>query len=269
MHDYRSLIHDLCRKTQIDCGLDEKCSVPLPRLQWTEEEETAFDLLDALIGIIGDEHKFDAIIVDDAQYFLRGGWWDFLNCLFRDELDKVLFVFHSPKPNAFSDNIFPSSELGNPFRLPENCRNTREIVKHCSNLIGIEPLTWKEAIDGDEPEVLKSGNFKSAFELAAKQVDEWCQVLTPSHVVVLAPDSQKEHCVEKSGTVPMTTKYEDWQDEKGVLLSSAERFHGLEAFAVVILWVPSEDPDELMEQYFARSRATNHLLVIEVDERTQ
>jgi DNA helicase IV len=54
--------------------------------------------------------------------------------------------------------------------------------------------------------------------------------------------------------------------DEGVLLSSAKRFKGLEADAVVILCAPPEEEDELMEQYVARSRAKHVLVVIEVGE---
>ena len=90
--------------------------------------------------------------------------------------------------------------------------------------------------------------------------------MKPSQVAVLAPGSQKENCPEKFGSVPMTTKFDEWRKDEGALLSSAKRFKGLEADAVVILCVPSEEPDDLMEQYVARSRAKHVLVVIEVEE---
>ena len=45
------------------------------------------------------------------------------------------------------------------------------------------------------------------------------------------------------------------------------KIQGLEADAVVILCVPSDEPDDLMEQYVARSRAKHILVVIEVTEQ--
>ena len=61
------------------------------------------------------------------------------------------------------------------------------------------------------------------------------------------------------------TKFETWRADEGVLLSSAKRFKGLEADAVVIICVPSDAPDDLMEQYVARSRAKHILVVVEVE----
>ena len=66
----------------------------------------------------------------------------------------------------------------------------------------------------------------------------------------------------------MTPKFDQWRADDGVLFSSAKRFKGLEADAVVILCEPPEEPDDLMEQYVARSRAKHVLVVIEVGELT-
>ncbi|MEC9123745.1 MAG: hypothetical protein VX969_06315, partial [Verrucomicrobiota bacterium] len=78
------------------------------------------------------------------------------------------------------------------------------------------------------------------------------------------PASQKEACPDKFGSVPMTPTFDQWRADEGVLFSSAKRFKGLEADAVVILCEPPEEPDDLMEQYVARSRAKHVLVVIEV-----
>jgi superfamily I DNA/RNA helicase len=222
------------------------------------------------LGVLGAEDKFDAIIVDEGQDF-RELWWTSMDSLFRDPENKgCYFVFYDPKQNVFATSASLPSELGEPFDLPMNCRNTVKIAEHCAGLIGIESNVLPSAPAGDEPEILKSADFKEAFRLAAKKVNEWCQAgkggLKSSQVAVLAPSSQKDDCPDKFGSVPMTTKFDDWRNDQGVLFSSAKRFKGLEADAVVILCHPPEEPDELMEQYVARSRAKHVLVVIEVEK---
>ena len=265
VNNYHGLALHLCQKAQIEFWNDEEGETPASF--W--EEDVPDRMMNAL-GILGAEDKFDAIIVDEGQDF-RELWWTSMDSLFRDPENKgCYFVFYDPKQNVFSTSASLPSELGEPFDLPVNCRNTVKIAKHCADLIGIESNVLPSAPAGDEPEILNSPNFKEAFRLAAKKVNEWCQAgkggLKSSQVAVLAPSSQKDDCPEKFGSVPMTTKFEEWRKDEGVLLSSARRFKGLEADAVVILCVPSEEPEDLMEQYVARSRAKHVLVVIEVEE---
>ena len=221
------------------------------------------------MSVLEDKDKFDAIIVDEGQDF-RELWWASIDSLFRDPENKgCYFVFYDPKQNVFATSASLPAEMGEPFNLPVNCRNTVKIAKHCADLIGIEPSVREGAPAGDEPEILKSDDFKEAFRLASKKVNEWCQGgkggLKPSQVAVLAPASHKDLCPETFGSVSMTRKFDEWRRDEAVLFSSAKRFKGLEADAVVILCHPPEEEDELMEQYVARSRAKHVLVVIEVD----
>ena len=264
VNNYHGLALHLCQKAQIEFWNDEKGEPPASF--W--EEDVADRIMNSM-SVLGDEDKFDAIIVDEGQDF-RELWWASMDALFRDPENKVCyFVFYDPKQNIFATNTLLPCELGEPFDLPVNCRNTIKIAEHCAELIGMKPNVLPSAPAGDEQEMFKKENFKEAFRLAAKKVNEWCQAgkggLKPSQVAVLAAGSQKENCPKKFGSVPMTTKFDEWRNDEGALLCSARRFKGLEADAVVILSVPSEEPNDLMEQYVARSRAKHVLVVIEVE----
>ena len=264
VNNYHGLALHLCSKAEIEFWNDEEGETPASF--W--DEEVPERLMNAL-SLLGDEDKFDAIIVDEGQDF-RDLWWTSMDSLFRDSENKgCYYVFYDPKQNVFSTSGSLPAELGEPFNLPVNCRNTVKIAKHCADLIGIEPSVRDGAPAGDDPEMLQSPDFKAAFRLAAKKVNEWCQAgkggLKPSQVAVLAPGSAKENCPDQFGSVPVTTKFDAWRADEGVLLSSAKRFKGLEADAVVIICVPSDAPDDLMEQYVARSRAKHILVVVEVE----
>ena len=263
--NYHGLALHLCMKAEIEFWNDEEGETPASF--WSEEVP---DRLMNAMSLLGEEDKFDAIIVDEGQDF-RELWWTSMDSLFRDPKNKgCYFVFYDPKQNVFATSASLPSELGEPFNLPVNCRNTVKIAEHCAGLIGIEPSVRDGAPAGDEPEILQSSDFKEAFRLAAKKVNEWCQSgkggLKLSQVAVLAPGSEKDLCPEKFGSVPRTTKFDDWRKDEGVLFSSAKRFKGLEADAVVILCHPPEEHDDLMEQYVARSRAKHVLVVIEVEK---
>ena len=71
------------------------------------------------------------------------------------------------------------------------------------------------------------------------------------------------------GTVPLTQELREWNEGKGVLVTSWKRFNGLEADAVMILGNPSRDGNSARtnaNRYVAKSRAKHLLTVIETRE---
>ena len=142
------------------------------------------------------------------------------------------FVFYDPKQNVFCNERFASqSELGEPFNLPVNCRNTIKIAEHCAGLIGIESSVRDGAPAGDEPEILQSGDFKEAFRVAAKKVNEWCQSgkggLKSQSGGGLGTGVAKR-CFARRNLDPCrcTTKFDDWRKDEGVLSFFGETFQG-------------------------------------------
>ena len=86
-----------------------------------------------------------------------------------------------------------------------------------------------------------------------------------SQVAVLAPGYSSHDWPEQFGAVPATTSFEEWNENKGVLLASWHRFKGLEADAIVTIETPvRNDARERVNRYVARSRAKHLLTVIEV-----
>ena len=133
VNNYHGLALHLCQKAQIEFWNDEEGETPASF--W--EEDVPDRMMNAM-SVLGEEDKFDAIIVDEGQDF-RELWWASMDSLFRDSENKgCYFVFYDPKQNVFSTSASLPSELGEPFNLPVNCRNTVKIANHCAGLIGIE-----------------------------------------------------------------------------------------------------------------------------------
>ena len=106
---------------------------------------------------LGPEHKFDALVVDEGQDF-HELWWASLESVFRDSDDKACFyVFHDPNQNLYVERPSLPPELGKPYVLPENCRNTVRIAEHCASLVGQEGKSRDGAPEGDEPEKGRAG----------------------------------------------------------------------------------------------------------------
>ncbi|MDE0105027.1 MAG: NERD domain-containing protein [Bryobacterales bacterium] len=265
--NYHSLVNRLCMKAGVPLWErgDQK-----DRHFW--DVQAAEALLDAC-DLLGPEHKFDTIVVDEGQDF-REFWWTSLDAVFRSSGSKACYyVFYDPKQNLYVEDPALPPELGRPYELPVNCRNTVRIAAHCASLAGYENRFLDGAPLGEEPVVVQVRTTKDAYREAGRQVRQLCQPgqggLTRSQVAVLVPSVSGARLPARFGTVPLTQELREWSEEKGVLITSWKRFKGLEADAVVILEQPSQDGNSSranVHRYVARSRAKHLLTVIEVHE---
>jgi superfamily I DNA/RNA helicase len=220
--------------------------------------------------ILGSEHKFDALIVDEGQDF-HDLWWTSLDGLFRDSQNKACYyVFFDPNQNLYVDSPTIPGELGPAYELPTNCRNTVKIAQHCAALVNQLSKVREGLPLGDEPEIVSVRTMRDGFMEAGKRVRAWCMPgaggLKTSQVAVLAPGSSEPEWPEDFGTVEATRNFNQWRNNKGVMLSSWHRFKGLEADAIVIIETPRADGGrENANRYVARSRAKHLLTIIKVD----
>ena len=265
--NYHSLVNRLCREA----------SVPL----WERREQNDQDFWDvqaaeALIeacDVLGPEHKFDTVVVDEGQDF-HELWWTSLEAVFRSPGDDACYyVFYDPKQNLYVDAPALPEELGRLYELPVNCRNTVRIAAHCASLAGYENRVVDGAPLGEEPSVIRVRTMQDALRRAKQRVLQLCQAsqggLAKSQVAVLVPSVLAVSLPTRFGTVPLTQELREWNEGKGVLITSWKRFKGLEADAVVIVEKPARHGDSARanaNRYVARSRAKHLLTVIEAQE---
>ena len=259
----------------ITSTLCEEAGVPLWEMGDTTTREFWTDV--ASEGLmqacerLGPEHKFDAVVVDEGQDF-HELWWTSLESVFRDPDDKACYyVFFDPNQNLYVEHPCLPEEFGQPYVLPENCRNTVRIAAHCASLLGHEPKSRDGAPTGDEPEIVHARTIEDAFREAGRRVRHLCMPnlgrLRMSQVAVLAPGFSVDDWPEQFGAIPATKSFEEWGEGKGVLIASWHRFKGLEADAIVIIETPARDEGrERVNRYVARSRAKHLLSVIELEE---
>ena len=265
IENYHGLTDVLCRQA----------GVPLWEMGDTHDKafwnDVAPEALMQACERLGPEHKFDALVVDEGQDF-HELWWASLESVFRDPDDKACFyVFHDPNQNLYVERPCLPPEFGEPYVLPENCRNTVRIAEHCASLVGQEGKSRDGAPEGDEPEVARVRTLDDAFREAGRRVRNLCMPnlggLKFSQVAVLAPGYSSHDWPEQFGAVPATTSFEEWNENKGVLIASWHRFKGLEADAIVTIETPvRNDARERVNRYVARSRAKHLLTVIEVQQ---
>ena len=263
---YHGLTDELCKAASVplwDMGN------PKAKDFWTDVTPEA--LMQAC-DHLGPENKFDAVVVDEGQDF-HDLWWTSLDSLFQDPANKVCYyVFYDPNQNLYVDTPSLPGELGKPFELPENCRNTARIAAHCAALVGYESKYRDGAPMGDEPEIMRVNTLADAFREAGKRVRVLCMPnlggLRKSQVAVLAPGFTEKKWPVHFDTIPLTRSFEQWSRDECALIASWSRFKGLEADAIVIIETPAnDDAKRNANRYVARSRAKHLLTIIEVQER--
>ena len=265
--NYHSLVSRLCRQAR----------VPLwERREGNDQDFWDVQAAEALIeacDALGPEHKFDTVVVDEGQDF-HELWWTSLEAVFRSPGgDACYYVFYDPKQNLYVDDPALPAELGRPYELPVNCRNTVRIAEHCASLAGYENRVLDGAPQGDEPTHVRARTIQDAFRKAQQRVLQLCQPgqggLARSQVAVLVPSVSGGALPTRFGTVPLTQDLQEWGKGKGVLITSWKRFKGLEADAVVIIEKPARTANSARanaNRYVARSRAKHLLTVIEALE---
>ena len=265
--NYHSLASRLCQEAGV------------PLWERRERNDQAFwdvQAAEALIeacDVLGPEHKFDTVVVDEGQDF-HELWWTSLEAVFRSPGgDACYYVFYDPKQNLYVDDAALPEELGSPYELPVNCRNTVRIAEHCASLAGYENRVMDGAPLGDQPAVVRARTMQDAFRKAKQCVLQLCQSgqggLARSQVAVLVPSVSGVTLPTRFGSVPLTQELREWNEGRGVLITSWKRFKGLEADAVVIVEKPARNGDSARanaNRYVARSRAKHLLTVIEAQE---
>jgi hypothetical protein len=260
---YHGLVEDLCRKA----GVAFRPGASAGNTDFWKD--VAPERLMQACELLGPEAKFEAVIVDEGQDF-HDLWWTSLESVFRDPGAKgCYYAFFDPNQNIYVESPAIPGELGPPFELPVNCRNTVRIAEHCAGLVNQSNKVRDGAPIGDAPEFAKAANIRDAFQLVGKRVREWCMPnaggLKRHQVAVLAPGNTERDWPSDFQTVPLTRDMDAWRNGKGVLIASWARFKGLEADAIVIVETPVADSDkERHNRYVARSRAKHLLYVVQV-----
>ena len=219
--NYHSLVSRLCREAGM--RLWERREGNDQDFWDVQAAEALIEACDAL----GREHKFDTVVVDEGQDF-HELWWTSLEAVFRRPGgDACYYVFYDPKQNLFVDDPALPEDLGRPYELPVNCRNTVRIAAHRATLAGYENRVLDGAPQGDQPTLVRARTIQDAFRKAKQRVLQLCQPgqggLATSQVAVLVPSVSGVTLPTRFGTVPLTQELREWNKGKGVLITSWKR----------------------------------------------
>jgi hypothetical protein len=203
---------------------------------------------------------FDAVVVDEAQDLLTE-WWVTVEALTPPA--SPLWVFYDPDQDIYDRaGSMPSGLV--PLTLTINCRATKRLRELCDTIIGRSTTSPASAPEGEPHQEVRYTDASDLRRRLEATVQVLCdQGLHPAQMALLAPHRQKNSSlagVESVAGHPVVS-LED-RDKNGILFSTARRFKGLEADAVLLVDQDSEDPAcTTVHRYVAASRA-RHLLVV-------
>lgn len=223
------------------------------------------------IEIIGTQ--YDALVVDEGQDF-HESWWLPIELLCHRAEKVPLFIFYDPAQNLFVDEIV-LPEIGEPFLLKNNCRNTRNIAKTCAEIRGIEIDIHWAAPEGRIVNVKFCPDSVSQRKKAAGVLKQFRNGgLEANQIVILSPYTHRNEKysffgVESLGKYKLTDSADEWNAGNGVLYATIKSFKGLEADAVILVDVPDPDKDKYFtvnDLYVGASRAKHFLTILTRDE---
>lgn len=251
---YVGEFHDLGKRWGAPEGPDESLRTD-ETVQFWEHDLPA--QMAELAAQLDDGHRFDAIVVDEAQDF-ADAWWDPLLAALKDEETGGLYVFTDEGQRVFSRHGSPPVPLV-PLVLDHNLRNTRQIanafqplVDHPMRFLGGEgpavkyvPCSRTEAMDAGDDEV----------ELLLEQ--GW----RPEDVALLTTGTRHPEQRERQAA-GSAAYWDSFWDADQVFYGHVLGFKGLERRAVVLV-VNEESAFERSRErlYVGLSRARDQLVV--------
>lgn len=202
-------------------------------------------------------HRFDSIVVDEAQDF-ADAWWDPLLAALRDPVDGGLYVFTDEGQRVFNRVGSPPVPLV-PLILDHNLRNTRQIANAFQPLVD-HPMRF---LGGEGPAVtFVACSRDDALGVGDDQVDLLLeQGWRPEDLALLTTGSRHPEQAERQKD-GHKAYWDSFWDTDQVFYGHVLGFKGLERRCVVLV-VNEEGKFERSRErlYVGLSRARDQLVV--------
>ena len=204
-------------------------------------DETVPDLLEQAVLVLderGIDVMYDAVVVDEAQDFAPN-WWYALTQSLLSASDGPLYAFLDPHQSLRGEVKRPPVTFEKPFRLNMNCRNTRKIAAASASILELEPKVFPRAPIGTEPRLLRASTMKHQKGLVLQELRRLLdhEAIEPQQIALIGPSAKANGSlrdVSEASGVSLVTNVDAWQDGRGVLVTTARSFKGLEADAVLL-----------------------------------
>jgi energy-coupling factor transporter ATP-binding protein EcfA2 len=220
--------------------------------------------------LTANSSKFDAVVIDEGQDF-KELWFELIFQLVKPGGQRTILM--DEMQNIFGHYTdVPESDSYIRYSLRENCRNTKRIVHHLSNLISKEIQSFPLSPDGAE---VVHRHSKNAIEQQRFVLDE-IKALTSEHgiapeqILILLNGAKADSCLASTAKVGRYSL--EWLDNKArfqrdaIHYSTINVFKGLEADVVFVLDIQQVPEEErIFKLYTQCSRARFKLYVCSAD----
>jgi hypothetical protein len=209
------------------------------------------------------EIEYDALIIDEGQDFKEFFWVSLLE-LTPD--DGYFYIFFDPAQNLYDTSI-ALPDLGTPFILNKNCRNSYGIFEH------IKPFAQMDIEHHDKvPDGIGVTEFECADDrLMRKQLGKILHELVVENnidtqdITIIGGHSMKHTCLGKEQKVGNFLITENGQNGNNTVpYYSYFKYKGCESDVVIILDYDENDPrwQNHNARYTAMSRAKHALYIL-------
>lgn len=208
---------------------------------------------------LSDGHRFDSIIVDEAQDF-ADAWWTPLVAALRDEEAGGLFAYSDERQRVFARFGRPPVAMV-PLVLDHNLRNTRQIAE---SFVPLAPASM-ELRGGDGPDVtFVQTSVQDALDVADEQVEALLdEGWAPGDVALLTMGTRHPVQAERQASDGFAGYWESFWSGDDVFYGHVLGFKGMERRAVVLCVNEDGHRDRSTERlYVGLSRATDRLVVV-------
>ena len=215
----------------------------------------------------GEDVRYDALVVDEAQDFTLGWWYALTESLLRNEKSPI-YAFMDPNQSLRGQVQRPPIKFQTKFLMSINCRNTRKIARASAALLDLESQSFRRAPLGASLRIVRVQSQALQKDQVLKELRQLLssEGVRPQQVVLIAPSVKAKGSVarvDKVKGVPLTTDVATWQDGNAVLVTTSRSFKGLEAD--IVLLYDLRDFGRLFEKkdlYVACTRAKFLLIAV-------
>lgn len=243
----------------------------LPQLACSAMRVTSVEMDDVIYYLSHYENydwPYKSIVIDEGQDFDDEAIERLYDIALLQE--GAFYVFYDKK-QFVQGKEFPDwlSKAECRLVLNINCRNTFQIADTSGKPVDIRPRVRDRSVDGDMPCFYVCDDQKGALKTINKAIDAYRAAgFSYDQICVLTLKTENHSLlsdIEKVGNHLIR----DERDGKGVLFTSARKFKGLEADAIIIIDVDEEsfcDDENKRLFYVGASRAKHHLDIVFVGD---
>ncbi len=246
--------HNFCGSELDKAGIE-------PGARDTTEDFFQKELPEKFMELIAEQPiKFEAVIVDEGQD-IREEYWFTINELVKD--DGYYYVFYDPDQNIFKSKL-KLPELGTPFVLNKNCRNTKKIFNELKELASMEMRVDSEAPEGSDIYKYDLSNKTQLRNKLSQILHDLVtnQSLREDQITILGTHQLGHTSLgDNIQAGKFTIRDNGPAGENTIPYYSCMKFKGLESDVVILLDYGDERWENPAIRYTAISRA-KHLLYI-------